>query len=127
MSQLALFENPQPTQLTLDYSTTSTNTATLNLNQTGPAAMATRKPSTLRRVLRWFAGRPQAPRPNVGNSGRIWILPSSTPDLTADDWRIIDYSLQTTIRDHTAADRWPAAEAAQRTLDKIRALLDVPR
>lgn len=45
--------------------------------------------------------------------------PSSTTDVTPDDWRTIRLALQRAVVEHTAHDRWPAAEAAQRTLDKV--------
>lgn len=45
-------------------------------------------------------------------------FPSSTTDLTPDDWRVIRLALQRAVVEHTAHNRWPAAEAAQRALDK---------
>lgn len=52
---------------------------------------------------------------------RTSIIPSlsSTTDLTPDDWRVIRLALQRAIVEHTAANRWPAAEAAQLTLAKV--------
>jgi hypothetical protein len=52
-----------------------------------------------------------------GGTGRP--LPSTTGELTPDDWRIIRLALQTQVMESTRAEAWPKAEAAQRTLDKL--------
>ena len=103
--QLALWPAPPaPLQLALELPTVSTTTSTPQ-----------RRRGPLRRLLDAIS------RPR-GFGGPARPFPSSTPDLTPDDLRVISAALQRAVVEHTAADRWPAAEAAQRTLDKVAAL-----
>jgi hypothetical protein len=108
--QLALFPlPPAPEQLGLEL-TFSTTTSTPK----GPTMTTStpQRPGALRRFLARLT-RPKG----FGSSARPF--PSSTPALTPDDWRVIRLALQRAVVEHTAADRWPAAEATQRTLDKV--------
>lgn len=109
--QLALFPlPPAPLQLALELPTSSTTTSTPK----GPT-MTTSTPQRRRGPLRRLLARLTTPR-GFGSPSRPF--PSSTTDLTPDDWRVIRLALQRAIVEHTAANRWPAAEAAQHALDK---------
>lgn len=113
--QLALWPAPPaPLQLALELPTVSTTTSTPK----GPT-MTTSTPQRRRGPLRRLLDAISRPR---GFGGPSRPFPSSTPDLTPDDLRVISAALQRAVVEHTAADRWPAAEAAQRTLDKVAAL-----
>lgn len=78
--------------------------------------MTTSTPQRRRGPLRRLRDHLTTPR---GFGGPSRPFPSSTTNLTPDDWRVIRLALQRAVVEHTAADRWPAAEAAQRTLDKV--------
>lgn len=117
--QLLLFPPaPAPIQLALELSPSSevpnpvlrpiTNPKGPTMNPT----TAPRRPGPLRRLLATLS-RPRG----FGSPTRPF--PSSTPALTPDDWRVVRLALQRAVVEHTANDRWPAAEAAQRTLDKV--------
>jgi len=110
--QLALFPAPPaPLQLALELPTSSTTTSTPK----GPN-MTTSTPQRRRGPLRRLLDRISRPR---GFGGPSRPFPSSTTEITPDDWRVILAALQRAVVEHTAANRWPAAEAAQRTLDKV--------
>lgn len=53
--------------------------------------------------------------------GRRNPAPSTTDQLTPADFDTIRAALQLAVVQHTAASRWPAAEAATITLAKIEA------
>lgn len=72
--------------------------------------MTTRRPTLLERIF---------PRRRKRFGGIDRPFPSSTTDLTPDDWRIIRLALETQIVDSTRREQWPKAEAAQRTRDKL--------
>ncbi len=113
--QLALWPAPPaPLQLALELPTVSTTTSTPK----GPT-MTTSTPQRRRGPLRRLRDRFTATS-YFGGPSRPFL--SSTTNLTPDDWRVIRLALQRAVVEHTAADRWPAAEAAQRTLDKVAAL-----
>lgn len=113
--QLALFPlPPAPLQLSLELVAPAPRSTTTS-NPKGPT-MTTSSTQRRRGPLRRLLDRLTAPR-GFGSPSRPF--PSSTPDLTPDDWRVIRLALQRAVVEHTAADRWPAAEATQRTLDKV--------
>lgn len=60
-------------------------------------------------------------KPRRPKFGRRDPAPSTTAELTPADFDTIRYALQRAVVEHTAANRWPAAEAAQLTLAKIEA------
>jgi len=104
--QLAFFPPaPAPVQLSLTFTTTPKG-PTMNTTTT------TRRRGRLRALLERFRRRDR-----FGSTHRPF--PSSTPEVTPDDWRVIRLALQRAVVEHTTANRWPAAEAAQRTLDKV--------
>lgn len=121
--QLALFPAPPaPLQLALELPAVGMPISTTTTPK-GPTMTTT--PHRRRGPLRRWLDRRQIRREvsrvterRLG-AGRLWLLPSTTEDLTPDDWRVIRLALQRAIVEHTAADRWPAAEAAQHTLDKL--------
>lgn len=84
----------------------------------------TTRPAPRSTILRRWAERIKYPKRtlegiDVVQPGRVWMLPSSTPELTPDDWRVIRTALQATIVGYTRAANFTAAEATQRTLDKV--------
>lgn len=56
------------------------------------------------------------------NAGKLWLLPSSTSELTPADWQIVRLSLVIAIREHAKTGAFAAVEAATLTLDKISKL-----
>lgn len=120
--QLALFPAPPaPLQLALELVPARMPIST-NSTTKGPTMTTTpRRRGPLRRWLDRRQIRREVSRMTDRrlSSGRLWLLPSSTEELTPDDWRVIRFALQAAIVEHTAADRWPAAEAAQHALDKL--------
>jgi len=117
MIQLLLFPlPPAPLQLALELAASFEvpNPVSRFIPTTKGPTMTT-TPARRRGPLRRFLDRLTRP-PRFGTPSRPF--PSSTADLTPDDWRVIRIALQRAIVEHTAGDRWPAAEAAQRALDK---------
>lgn len=120
MIQLLLFPAPPaPLQLALELSAVGMPISTTTSTPKG-STMTTEPHQARRGPLRRFLDRRRRLRAiHRPNPGKLWLLPSSTDDLTPDDLRVIRLALQRAIVEHTAADRWPAAEAAQHTLDKL--------
>lgn len=126
--QLALFPPPPaPLQLVIDFPSSfearKSVLSQLTTTTQPPKGPTMTQPTTKRRVgpLRRLYERIRYPKRYTTpgfDPGALWLLPSSTTELTPDDWRVIRLALQRAIVEHTAADRWPAAEAAQHTLDK---------
>lgn len=115
MLQLALFPAPPaPLQLALELPAAGMPISTTTSTPKGPN-MTTSTPQRRRGPLRRLLDRLTTPR---GFGGPSRPFPSSTTELTPDDWRVIRLALQRAVVEHTAANRWPAAEAAQHALDK---------
>lgn len=113
--QLALFPPPaRPLQLALELPAVGMPISTTTSTTKGPT-MTTTTPQRRRGPLRRLLDRLTTPR-GLGSPFRPF--PSSTTELTPDDWRVIRLALQRAVVEHTAANRWPAAEAAQRAHDK---------
>ena len=69
--------------------------------------------------MNYFQRRRARRKIEQSNAGQIWLLPSSTPELTPDDWRVIRNALTSAIVHHYRNGADPAAVAATLTLDKI--------